>query len=490
MQGDGSNLTGGADHLGIATATGGAEGWASATSQPLEPYPSVNPAGGAQKVSVPLTGLESNTTYDVRLVATNTEAGKNRLSAYASPPATFTTRSSLPPTVSGLAVSAVTADSAHVAFTVNPGKAKTTWRILTSTAVKAGTSRAECEALAESSFKTEKEGTIPNGEPGSVNVAADLTGLEHAQTYCVRVTATNGGGSAPPADEPFTTEVERPSEAETAFAAPRSDTDARLNAYVNPEGQAPLTYRFEYRADSGATWTALPDVVSSVETRSKIVVDEQLENLTPNTTYSYRFSAENSADHGSPVQGGERTFTTRTHAEVEEATPPSCPNAGVRAVQRSDEYLPDCRGIELVNQPDKGNQNPGVNGLAAGRPFSAAGEDVLWAVAAGAPNAPTGFGSVFLSSRTPEGWEGGARSLEGAQTPSLLPPAEQLEGGGQAAYEAQGASTGFARFLLKARGKPATLYRYDRAEHGQALYRFESGVPDIETSGDLAASCL
>ena len=71
----------------------------------------------------------------------------------------------------------------------------------------------------------------------------------------MRLIVTNGGGRAQ-ADAAFTTEAVMPTEAALAFAAPRTDTSARINAYVNPEGEAPLTYQFAYSTD-GTTWISL-----------------------------------------------------------------------------------------------------------------------------------------------------------------------------------------------------------------------------------------
>jgi hypothetical protein len=42
---------------------------------------------------------------------------------------------------------------------------------------------------------------------------------------------------------------------------------------------------------------------------------------------------------------------------AEPPAPGSCANEDIRQAQHTDSYLPDCRAMELVNQPDKGNQN-------------------------------------------------------------------------------------------------------------------------------------
>ena len=65
----------------------------------------------------------------------------------------------------------------------------------------------------------------------------------------------------------------------------------------------------------------------------------------------------------------------RPAAPTRTCAPPSTPT-----------YLGACRGIELVNNPDKGNQNVFAPGRpAAASPISADGDKVLWSVTGGAP---------------------------------------------------------------------------------------------------------
>ncbi len=214
---------------------------------------------------------------------------------------------------------------------------------------------------------------------------------------------------------------------ETAFAAPRTDTSALLNGRVNPQGET-LTYRFEYSADGGETWTALAPQVNTGEAREQVIVGEQLENLTPGATYSYRLKAENVAGPASP-QGDVKTFTTRTSAEVQAVNPAFCANHDVRAKQHTDSYLPDCRGIELINNPDKGNQNVGLDPFND-FPATSDGNSALWQVASSAPGGNGASENTFLARRTAQGWRSNA----------LAPPVAEQIGAGALPYVIEAAT--------------------------------------------------
>ncbi len=303
-----------------------------------------------------------------------------------------------------------------------------------------------------SALRSREDGKVPIGEPGTVDIAAELTGLLPAQTYCVRVTAANSAGPAQPANEAFTTLAVAPTEAETAYAAPRTDTTARLNARVNPEGEAPLTYQFEYSED-GTHWTVLPERVSTFASGEQIVIADELEHLTPDTTYHYRLGlVKNEGKEGSGGEvpqgslGEEKTFTTRTKAEAEAAGPSSCPNEGVRTAQKTT-YLGFCRAIELVNNPDKGNQS--VLSLSpqpafGGREISPAGDRAVWAVKGGAPGSTSGVQSLFLARRSGPGACPAGSTTEQSETgwcsTSVIPPASKQLGGGSLTYEMEGPS--------------------------------------------------
>lgn len=406
-------------------AKGSNPNWGIAQSSPPQ---SIAPTDSADhEVSFDLTGLAQNSPYSVRLVGTNTD---NDLRSYASPPDVFRTLAPPPPTVTIDSISPITTTTAHIAATIDPQEDTTTWRVQKST-----------DPSCRTGFVDEPLQTIPTPPLGTVAVTWDLTGLLPAQTYCVRVTATNSGGTDDD-ERVIQTLAIPPSEAAAAFAAPRTDTTARINARINPNGEADFRYRFEWSKDGGATWIPLPERVSTIDAREPIVLAEELSGLDPGATYRYRLAlAENVAGPAASL-GEEKTFTTRTSAEVEAADPPSCPNADVRAAQHA-AYLGSCRGLELVNSPDKGNQAAFAiaPGGAGGAPMSADGERVLWTVIGGAPGGPNGSQSNFLATRTAAGWH----------SQSTAPPAEQQAGGGALVYFLTAATPNLSGFVFSAR---------------------------------------
>jgi hypothetical protein len=276
-------------------------------------------------------------------------------------------------------------------------------------------------------------------------VSFEATGLEQNTAYNVRLLAANTDLhlNALPAEERFSnipvTVVATP-------AAPRTDTSARINASVNPGGNL-TTYHFEYSQD-GTNWTVLPDHSAGSGTRP-IIVAEELTDLQPATTYHYRVIAESVVGLASP-QGREMIFTTRTTAEMQ---------------------LPQ-RGIELVNSPDKGNQNVINVGLPVRETsaMSANGERVVWSVNGGAPGGTSGTASTFLAKRTASGWV----------SRGLIPTADQQVGGGEFAYRLQATTPDFSKFIFSAAGSKTVAFpdnpvvvRLDESQHQDILKAYK-----------------
>ncbi|HEX5712530.1 MAG TPA: hypothetical protein VFX85_04365 [Solirubrobacterales bacterium] len=295
-----------------------------------------------------------------------------------------------PPTVSG-----ITPSSAHASATVNPNGEPTIARF------EYGRFGSWTPLPAQSIG----EGTSP------ITVEADLTGLSPALEYEVRVTLSNSkGASATSAAASFTTLTEAPY-AYSGGAAPRTETTARLNGWVNPRN-SPTSYYFEFGTDAGYG-TVLPAAPVPVgEGEDQLPASAELDGLQPGTTYHFRLVAENPTG---TTYGEDRAFTTRTSAEEG----------------------PRQRGIELVNSPDKGNQ-------VAQRPEAGPFADrnatkILWTVTGGAPGASTGAGNTFMAQRTPDGW----------RSTSLLPASDQLIDKGESRYQPRLASPSFDDFLFE-----------------------------------------
>lgn len=381
-------------------------GWGEAHSAP-QPLPEDS---AEHPVSFDASGLKGDREYQVRLVGLNTANGLRAVSNSA----TFkTAKAASPPDVTIGEPTSVTTTTAQLHGTVDPQQDfGTQYRFQTSTdpACKAGTF-------------TDRPLRDLESETSSA-VSEEITGLLPGQHYCVRITATNSAGTTASESKEFMTKAIPPSEASTAFAAPRLDTSARINARVNPEGDATLTYRFEWSED-GANWTELPLRESTAGARHQIVIADELTGLEPDTTYHYRLAlVENEAGQAS-VPAEAKTFTTRTTSEVRPPTP--CPNETLRVAQGTDSYLGACRAIELVSPPDKGTQNVRAEIIQGTSPLSADGERAVWNVLAGAPGGNVGAGPAFLAERTPPGWDP-EEDPSGWHSRAVLAPAAQQAG--------------------------------------------------------------
>ncbi len=405
--------------------------WENVSRSPLQSLPEDS---SSHPVEFKATNLFGNEDQQVRLVAVNTS---NDLRS-ASGVDTFKP----PKAAAGPAVAintpSVTATTAHITGTINPKEDSVRWRVETST-----------DPACASSFSGEVAQYLPGGEINTPqNVEYDLTGLQPTQHYCVRFAAHNsfeqfGTGSVTEIKQ-FNTPALSPSEVSTAFAAPRTDTTARINGRLNPNGSADFKYQFEWSED-GSSWTQLPLRESSIDATEPIVVSDELTGLKPNTTYHYRLAFAENETPPATLGGAEKTFTTRTTAEME---------------------LP-ARGIEMVNNPDTGNQNVYLPFERHIPYMSADGNKVLWAVTGGAPGSFSGVFAQFLAERTPGGW----------QSRNVAPPAQQQLGEGGMRYDLDAASPELSHFVSRVREaaytvSQETLARLDDHQNQDVLKAF------------------
>jgi DNA-binding beta-propeller fold protein YncE len=450
--------------------------WAAAEGQRSWPEsePSIEPPDNADHaVSKRLTGLRANTTYDVRLVGTNTEPEGDpdkRLDVYSNAD-TFTTLPPDPATVADLEVTDITKTTAHLTAAIDSQEDETIWRVLVDPEADHNTTQQECEGFSQSKFEVIEEGSIPQGEGGANQLETDLDELNPGEIYCLRLVAVNGNPEPGAESTIIHTEVTPPSEVKLAFVAPRTDTSARLNFYANPEGEAPLTYRLEYSLD-GVAWTPLDEVVSTVDAHSQVVFGEEATNLTPQTTYRYRLAlVENEAGKVPAASLNEEgIFTTRSSEEM--SLPPNAFGEAER------------RGFELVNNPDKGGQNARAAELYSHESaLRSDGEEFLWTVVGGAPGANSGTQATFLAARTASGWT----------SRSLLPPASEQVGGGSLSYYPVAASPGFSSFIFApavpsiVTTGPPTFVRLGLGGSQQVLHSYQSEILFREdVSSDIA----
>jgi len=431
-----------------------AQSWAEAALFQSSPPQVLTANNTAQTVEFTTDELHGNTTYEVRLVTVN-DTGK--LEAF-SPVETFTTSTATAsPVVTIKPTSPIGTTTATAKAEINPQGDTADWHV-------------ERQQGCTGSWTSERTQTIAHATSSFVPVSYDLTGLLPSEEYCVRFVATNSHGTTTSGIDSFTTAAVVPDQVFTAFAAPRLATSARLNGRVNPEGEA-LTYRFEYSADGGETWKSVEgckdaggeptaECEDTSEARNQIVVAENLSGLEPATTYLYRFIVENAGEPATATQGAEESFTTRTTAEME----------------------PPRRGNELVNNPNKGNQNVFIPGQLESS-VSPDGNEALWSVTGGAPGGYNGSQSIFLAKRTPTGW----------QSRSLAPPAAEQVGEGSLIYEVRDATPDFSRFLFDAQqpkvlsfSNPGTLVRLDQNQSQEVLRSYEKEPREGDMTSDSA----
>lgn len=338
------------------------------------PTESVGSDVGAVPVDFDVSGLTANRKYEVRLIATNTEADAEAASGvevFDPVPVPVPDLTLEPP-------SAITASSLHLDGTVDPRGFATEWR------VEVG--------------GREVSGSLEAVE-GPQQIEADIGGLQPNTTYQVTLTATNAGGTES-LEASFKTAAVKP-DAMTRFVAPRTQTTARLNGFVNARNAA-TDFHFEYVTEAVFQATEFDGEVARTDSaeagvgNDQKLVSAEVSGLEPGTAYRYRLIAENVAGESvaEPL-----AFSTRGPAE---AGPPD-------------------RGIELVNNPEKGNQD------AVAKAMSADGSKVLWSVLGGAPGSSSGRDGIFLAERTGSGPTGWASR-------SVLPPVEEIFGGGRLGF--------------------------------------------------------
>ncbi len=242
---------------------------------------SLPPAGGApEAVSAAVNGLEPNTTYYFKIVATTSEGtGEGE-------PVSFKTVANAPAATSKPAREVKLA-SALLVGSVNPEGAPAT-----------------CE------FKYWVEGSPEKTAPCSFGAGEEVTAqVEHLTpetTYHFRVVAEGEGGKDESAAESFTTLADELTV--TTGAASATMREAVLKGTLSP-GASPVTScQFQYGTTKGdlkstaACSEPLPGAGVAVEVSAKAMA------LIPNTTYYFKLVADNEAE--APQEGAESQFKT------------------------------------------------------------------------------------------------------------------------------------------------------------------------------------
>jgi hypothetical protein len=242
----------------------------------------------------------------------------------------------------------------------------------------------------------------------------------------------------PPPQDPNCEPPALPPTIQTQYAASVGTDTATLEARVNPRFWANTTYYVEFGTgkctDGGCTLQqpAAPGKALTEEvTSSQLPATIELSDLSPGTTYHYRFVAQSGG--GGPVRGAggtpladgsEGSFTTFALSEPNL----SCPNQALRPGPSA--ALPDCRAYEMVSPVDKNNGD--IVGLIAndGRvgtlnQSSADGSRVTYSSYRAFGDAQSSPATVaYLASRSSGGWGSEAISPPGGA--SVLEPIQAI----------------------------------------------------------------
>jgi hypothetical protein len=215
------------------------------------------------------------------------------------------------------------------------------------------------------------------------------------------------------------------------------------------------TYRFEY-GTTDSYGSALPAVEGDAGSASRAhLVFEQLEGLTPGTTYHYRLVATNATG---TTFGEDRTVTTRaSDAPLGHGELPGPPDSD--------------RAYEQVSMPDQG----GNHSLGA-YSYSADGNRVLYQVNGGTPESENGsWANAFLAERTAAGW----KSHRALPARDEAPWQQWLIQGGNADLSKQVA--------MNFGGPDWTLWRFGEGSKPESLLQVPSGEIDFfgATSDDM-----
>ncbi len=236
-------------------------------------------------ITATLAGLVGNTTYNYRVVATNssgTTNGSNQSFSTLVPPPTATTNPA----------SGVTTSTATLNSSVNPNGGATTIYFEWGTTTAYGNS---------TPVRSIGSGT------GFVISNALLTGLTTSTLYNFRIVAVNGTGTTNGSNRIFTTGATPP----TAITLPASDVTTStftLNATVNPNGVTTSIYfQLGTTASYDSGWSNSSNQFIGNGRTPVAVTALYPSGVTPGVTYYYRIQAQNA---GGTVYGEILSFST------------------------------------------------------------------------------------------------------------------------------------------------------------------------------------
>ena len=236
-----------------------------------------------RNISANISGLNANTTYHFRIVATN--SGGIRYGS----DVTFTTLTATgPPVVTTTAATNMASFSATLNGSLDPHGLTTTIHFQYGTTTSYGLTTA-VQTQTGSTFR---------------NVAANISGLSASTIYHFRIVATNSAGTTYGGDRTFTTlAATGPPIATTNPATNIGTTSATLDGSLDPHGLT-TTVHFQY----GTTTSYGHNTPTQSRTGNTFqTITANVTGLTATTLYHFRIVATNSSG---TTNGSDRTFTT------------------------------------------------------------------------------------------------------------------------------------------------------------------------------------
>ena len=242
-----------------------------------------------------LSGLEPNTTYYYRVVATSTSG-----TTYGDP-ASFTTDAVAPDASTGAATD-VTDSGATLGGTLNPRNSDSGWHFDYGRSATFGSTAPDPDASLAA-------------DNSDHSVSQAITGLEPNTTYHYRLVGSSNAGTTTDAQKTFKTQAIAPG-VQAADARDVTTDSATLAGAVNAHN-SDTTYRFEWGETDGYGQSS-PSLDADDDNESRGVA-LPVDGLTPGTTYHYRVVAESDAGK---TEGDDRSFTTATPPPPPDPAPP------------------------------------------------------------------------------------------------------------------------------------------------------------------------
>jgi hypothetical protein len=428
------------------------------SSASWQPFTSADASGTitvAEDFVAPKTeviGLVPETTYCARVKVKNEKGSTIQTEAAGDENGTFVTPTEKP-LVYTPETDEVTGMSAHVAASLVPHGLETHWRFeyaISETLLQEG----KGQAGPEGTVTAEQAAALPEnvGAPG---VEGTISGLSPGTTYYVRLTAESSAGKGEyctepqsPNSEPLVCEDDTTTtRGEASFEAlgtpPTATTLAthalhgeavRVLGAVDTHTITGAHFHFQYvprgEYEEPGTAGGFAQAAGTPEEplgTTPETVGQDLPPLTPDETYFYRLVVTSTAPGHPVVDGEQQTLTAPVLPVVAEE---SCPNQALRIGPSAS--LPDCRAYEQVTPVDKEGSKEAFtwDGLKAPA-FALVGEDgdhvMVDAQAVQWGAGPTGGQSPYFFSRTPEGWQMTAATVQPeagieTYTPQVLSP--------------------------------------------------------------------